>query len=72
MSLKVGRGGGITTTATTVPDADAEAALVPTALVAETVTEYDPAARPVMVHDVAVAATVPQVVVVVPDTAETE
>jgi hypothetical protein len=71
MTLKVGSGGGITTTATTVAEAAAEAAPVPFALIAETVTAYDPAARLEMVQVVAVAATVPHVVVELPETAET-
>jgi hypothetical protein len=44
---------------------------VPTALIAETVTVYVPAASPEMVHVVAEAATVPHVEVVVPAVAET-
>jgi hypothetical protein len=71
MTLKVGRGGGITTTATTVAEAAAEAAPVPFALIAATVTAYVPAAKPGMVQVVAVAATVPQVVVELPIVAET-
>jgi hypothetical protein len=71
MTLKVGRGGGITTTATTVAEAAAEAAPVPFALIAATVTAYVPAARLEMLHFVAVAATVPHVVVELPETAET-
>ena len=71
MTLKAGGGGGGTTTAVTVADAAADGAPKPTALIAVAVTEYVPAARPEIVQVVAVPATVPHLVVVVPETAFT-
>jgi hypothetical protein len=68
----VGAPGTVGTAVTVAVAAAAAPVPVPTALIAETVTVYVPAVRPEMVHVVAVAATVPQVEVVVPDTAETE